>query len=89
MATASELMSEYMGFMDPLTALLKKSLEGLPDDFPPVEGFLHSIKGFMEKTKAYLDGENVKIMANIGNNEEKLGKMAKLIKFIEEQQAEL
>lgn len=89
MATTSELMSEYMGFMDPLTALLKKSLEGSPDDFPPVEGFLHSIKGFMEKTKAYIDRENVKLMAKIGNTEEKLGKMKKLIEFIEEQQTEL
>ncbi len=57
MATASELMTEYMSNMDPMIALVKKVSEASPD-FPPMEGFLENIKDFVKKSKTYVDGKN-------------------------------
>ncbi|KAI3375808.1 hypothetical protein L3Q82_004090 [Scortum barcoo] len=82
--STSVFMSKYMILMDPLMALLKKA----SPDFPPLEEFLENIKGFMEKTKTFIDGETDETDARIEEMEEKLGKFKKLIKFLEEQQAE-
>ncbi|KAM9335985.1 uncharacterized protein ABDE67_020987 [Symphorus nematophorus] len=83
-ASISELMRESMSFMVPLIAVVKKTLKASPD-FLPLEEFLENIKDFMEKTNE----RNEKLGAKMQNTEQKLGKVKKLIQFLEEHQAEL
>ncbi len=78
-------MSEYLSLMDPLITLLKT----LSPNFPPLEGFLDHVKSLVDKTKTYIEEENVEFGAEIGSGEQILGNLKKLIKFIEEYQAEL
>ncbi|KAF1380484.1 hypothetical protein PFLUV_G00164210 [Perca fluviatilis] len=87
--TPSELMSEYMNFMEPMTALFKRFSKDLPDDFPPVDGFMENIKGFMENIKTYVDRENVEMDEKIAKLEKDLGNAEKIIKALKGYQAEL
>ena len=87
MGSSLEHMNEYMKIMEQMEALVKKT--PLPDDFLPVEGLLQSTKGFMEKTKTYIERKKEELGANIEESDEKVGKMKKLVEFLEENQAEL
>ncbi|KAM9335333.1 uncharacterized protein ABDE67_020303 [Symphorus nematophorus] len=89
MATNSEIMNYYVKFMDPLTALVKKATKELPDDFPPVEELMETLKGFVEKTKTFVDGQNEELGEEMEKTEKKLREIKKLIEVLEEQQAEL
>ncbi|XP_051284473.1 uncharacterized protein LOC127379198 isoform X12 [Dicentrarchus labrax] len=89
MASSLELINEYMGYLDPMIALVKKATGTSPDDFPPVDALLQSVKANMEKTKSYVEDQKVKLGAELENLEKDLEKQKKLIKFLEEQQGEL
>ncbi|XP_051284465.1 uncharacterized protein LOC127379198 isoform X3 [Dicentrarchus labrax] len=89
MASSLELIDEYMGYLDPMIALVKETTGTSPDDFPPVDGLLQSVKAYMEKTKSYVEDKKVKLGAELENLEKDLEKQKKLIKFLEEQQGEL
>ncbi|XP_051284470.1 uncharacterized protein LOC127379198 isoform X9 [Dicentrarchus labrax] len=89
MASSLELINEYMGYLDPMIALVKKTTGTSPDDFPPVDGLLQSVKAVMEKTKSYMEDNNVKLGAELKNMEKDLEKNKKYINFLEELQAEL
>ena len=82
-------MIEYMNIMEQMVALTKKTLTNVPDDFPPMEGLLQSVNGFMEKTKTYLERERAEFDARVEEHDKEVGKMKKLVEFLEEKQAEL
>ncbi|TMS02288.1 hypothetical protein E3U43_007828 [Larimichthys crocea] len=88
-AFTSEVMNYYSNLMDPLTALVKKTTKGLPDDFPPLDGLMDNLKVFIEKTKSYVDAEYAEEDEEMENTEQELKEMKKLIKSIEDFQAEL
>eukprot|EP00064_Thunnus_orientalis_P017592 superscaffoldBa00003785_g17676 len=58
-----ESEGRMMNIMEQTVALMKKSLTNVPDDFPPMEGLLESVNGFMEKTKTYLERERAEFDA--------------------------
>ncbi|CAK6967922.1 uncharacterized protein LOC127379198 isoform X11 [Scomber scombrus] len=78
---------DYLKIMEQLEAWVKKS--DLPDDFPSMDGLLQNAKDFMEKLKTYLGRENEELGAKIDKSDEKFRNTMKLIKFLEEKQAEL
>lgn len=81
-------MSAYVKLMDPLIALMKINSEDLPDDFPPLEGLLVNVKDFVVKAKTFIDGNDEEVNEDIENTEQKLRQLKKLIKYVEDQQAE-
>lgn len=82
-------MDYYANLMGPLTALLKKTSKGIPDDFPPLEGLMQSLRSFMEKTKTYVDGQMEEADEEIQIKEQKLRKAKEFIKMFEWEQDEL
>lgn len=70
--------------MDPLIAFLKKASIECPV-FLPLEAILEAIKDLMEKTSE----QNEELDLKIEMAEKQLVKYQKLIKFLEEQEAEL
>lgn len=90
MGFTSDVMSEFMHFVDPMIALMKKIEEkSADDDFPPLNSFMESIKNYIEKTKTYSDRKYKEVGENIKETEKKLDTFKKLIEFFEEQEAEL
>ncbi|KAG8006251.1 hypothetical protein GBF38_005478 [Nibea albiflora] len=85
MDTTLEGIDSFMSFFEPLAEVMKDAAPG----FSPLKEQLENTKSFMEKTKAYTDDKFVEIGAEIEKLERKHEKMRKLIKFLEEQQAEL
>ncbi|XP_051284479.1 uncharacterized protein LOC127379198 isoform X15 [Dicentrarchus labrax] len=74
MASSLELIDEYMGYLDPMMALVKKTTGTSPDDFPPMDALLQSVKAYMEKTKSYVEDKKVKLGAKLENIEKDLEK---------------
>ncbi len=89
MGTISDLINEYMSFMDPMAAFVGKISKDLPDDFPSMDGLLQNLKGFMEKVKTYADEQRKVLGEKIEDTDQKLRESWKLLKLLEEQQAEL
>ncbi|XP_078132529.1 uncharacterized protein LOC144534467 [Sander vitreus] len=87
--TPSELMSEYMSTMEPMMAFVKRISKDLPGDFPPMDGFLENIKGFMEKINTYVVRQSVEMDAKIAKLEKDMGNAEKVIKALEGYRAEL
>ncbi|KAL4006487.1 serine/threonine-protein phosphatase [Sarotherodon galilaeus] len=85
----SELLSEYLSLVDPLIALMKKSVKVLPDGFPQVDKFIKSIMYYAIEIKANSVRENEEMGEKIEEGEMKLGQLKKLIEVLEEKQAEL
>ena len=70
--------------MDPLIAFLKKASIECPV-FLPLEGILENAKSFMEETNE----RSEEMALEIETSDKQLGYHQKLIKFLEEQEAEL
>lgn len=89
-ASTTELMNEYMSFMDPMIALMKKTMQASHDaDFPPLDKFMENVKNYVKQTEAYINRKHEEIGEKIEESEKKLGKTKKLIEFLEEQEADL
>ncbi|CAK6967921.1 uncharacterized protein LOC127379198 isoform X11 [Scomber scombrus] len=86
MGTYLRHIDGYLKIMEQLEVWVKKS--DLPDNFPSMDGILQNIKD-LEKLKTYLGRENEELGAKIEKTDEKFRKTMKLIKFLEENQAEL
>ncbi|CAI5672553.1 unnamed protein product [Oreochromis niloticus] len=93
-ASIKQMMNEYIHLMDPVMdpviALVKKTMQASrDDDFPPLDKYMESIKNYMKKTKAYIDMKQEEFGEKIEESEKKLEKTKKLIEFLEEQEADL
>lgn len=84
MATTPELMNEFRSLVDPLIAFLKKASIESPL-FLPLEGMMENTKDIMEETSKKYE----ELALRIETADKQLGNYQKLIKFIEEQEAEL
>ncbi len=89
MGTISNLINEYMSFMDPMTAFVGRVSQDLPDGFPSMDGLLQSIKGSMENVKTYTDEQNKVSGEKIEKTDQELRESWKLPELLEEPQAEL
>lgn len=76
--------------MDPVIVLVKETMQASrDDDFPPLDKFMEDVKNYMKKTQAYIDMKQDEFSGIIEENEKKLKKTKKSIKFLEEQEAHL
>ncbi|KAF3836917.1 hypothetical protein F7725_004381 [Dissostichus mawsoni] len=87
--TASEFNNGFMSLLDPTIAFMRKAAEGSPEFSALTEEYLKSTKGFMEKFKSLMDGDNVKLDAKISKWEQDLRKKKIFVQAQEEQHAEL
>ncbi|KAI9538126.1 hypothetical protein NQZ68_017859 [Dissostichus eleginoides] len=87
--TASEFNNGFMSLLDPTIAFMRKAAEGSPEYSAVTEEYLKSTKGFMEKFKSLMDGDNVKLDAKISKWEQDLRKKKIFVQAQEEQHAEL
>lgn len=78
-----------MSTMNSMMASMKETTAESPDYFEPLEGFVESVEGIVEKTRTYTDEQNVGFDARIAIHEHRVGIMKKLIEALEEHQAEL
>lgn len=84
MASAKVLMDVSMSLIDQAIALSKGQ-----DEDPLTDSFLGNVKGFVERSKAYVDQTDEELHAKLGDSEEQLRQMNKLIELLEENKAEL
>ena len=84
-AFASELMDEYIRFMDPMIAIFKKTAP----DFPPLVELMENLKTFLKKSKSYIGKGDEEIAGKFKHYEQKVREMKQLIKYLEENQHEL
>ncbi|CAI5672554.1 unnamed protein product [Oreochromis niloticus] len=90
LASTTELMNEYMSFMDPMIALMKKTMQASTDnDFPPLDKFMENMKNYMKQTQAYVDRKHEEFGEKIEESEKELEMTKKFIEFLEEQEADL
>ncbi|MEQ2256099.1 hypothetical protein ILYODFUR_020828 [Ilyodon furcidens] len=84
-STRSDMLSDYIGLIDPWTTLVKQ----YAGEFPEVLSLLQKTDVAMKKTKAFVDKTNDDIGLQIKELEKKIKVAENLINFLEEQQAEL
>ncbi|KAI9538127.1 hypothetical protein NQZ68_017860 [Dissostichus eleginoides] len=87
--TASEIINGLMSLLDPTMAFMRKAAEGSPEFSALTEEYLKSTKGFMENVKSLMDGDNVKLDAEISKWEQDLRASKKIVQSLEEYHAEL
>ncbi|KAL3046582.1 hypothetical protein OYC64_004549 [Pagothenia borchgrevinki] len=87
--TASELINGFMSLLDPTMAFMRKATEGSPEYSAFTEEYLKSTKGFMEKVKSLIDGDNQELDAKILKWENDLRASKKIVQSLEEYHAEL
>ena len=70
-------------------AFMRKAAEGSPELSTFTEEYLKSTKGFMEKVKSLIDGDNEGLDAEILKLEQDLRASKKIVQYLEEQHADL
>ncbi|CAK6967923.1 uncharacterized protein LOC127379198 isoform X4 [Scomber scombrus] len=80
----SEMMDEYMQFMDPLIAITEQTAPYLP-----LLELMDKLKIVMKKSKVYMDKSGEEMAAHFRSREQKVREYKQLIKYLEEKHNEL